>query len=131
MSESINISANINLAGLKHEIVKKGGKHLLVIPVEDNDLYHSKQRGNVYLKIVGFPFTSKLADSPDTHMFKKAVDSEVYSKMSEEDRRRVPVLGGGHLFGPGKSKLGSNPNAINTGYSSIIDSDEEGEDLPF
>lgn len=89
------VSININLFKLKNTGIteltgkSKVTKRCLVIPIDDNELYTSEK--GVYLNLMAFP-TDKVENQ--THMIKQSFDKERLERMTEEERRAIPILGG-------------------------------------
>ncbi|QIL40998.1 hypothetical protein G7074_18030 [Pedobacter sp. HDW13] len=115
------ISTKINLAGLKHsvrEIKGQGGKMVkcLVIPIEINNLYQGEK--GVYLDLEGFEIRNKVGDSKDTHLVKQSLPKELYNKLTDEQKKAIPLLGSHILWGGG------------IGDAQINEQNED-DDLPF
>ena len=117
-----NISTKINLAGLKHSVRtikgKTGDLECLIIPIEANNLF--KGTKGVYLDLQGFEIKNKVNDSKDTHLVKQSLMKEVYEKLSDEDKKAMPVLGS-HTLWSGSGSLGD----------SVLNTQQENDDLPF
>jgi len=119
-----NISTKINLRQLKN-IVKtmkrKDGSEVecLIIPIESNHLFKSEK--GVYLDLIGFGFDNKIEDSKDTHLVKQSLPKELFDKMSEEDKKSMPILGNHVVWGR------SEPEPQNA----QIEEGEVPDDLPF
>lgn len=96
------ISTKINLRQLK-SIVKpmkrKDGSMVdcLVIPIKPNQLYQSEKA--VYLDLIGFEFQNNIDDSKDTHLVKQSLPKEVFEKMTDEDKKKMPILGNHIVWG--------------------------------
>lgn len=90
-----NISTKINLAALKNATILKMDKTQLdciIIPIEQNHLYKS-DKGAVYLDLVGFELNNPKQDQKDTHLVKQSLPKDVLSKLSDEEKKAMPILG--------------------------------------
>lgn len=65
-------------------------KCCLCIPIEDSGLYLGKK--GCYLTLSAYELQNPKFD--DTHCLKVAYDREAYDKMSDEERRQIPIIGG-------------------------------------
>jgi hypothetical protein len=113
-----NISAKVNLRQLKHKVVEKDGKRYIVLAVESNHLFVGEK--GIYLDLQGFEIKNKQDDSKDTHIVKQSLPKDVYSKMTDEQKKATPILGNMILWGGGSH---SEPDPVDDG--SLPD------DLPF
>ena len=97
------ITGKLNLAALIHvkmEVNGKQGKTAgIFLPIKNNSLFEGKE-GAVYLDIVGFEY--KEPKDFATHMIKQSFSKEALGKMSDEEKKALPILGnvkvgdGGH-----------------------------------
>ena len=75
---------------------KTGAKKGIFIPVDDNSIFVSTDENNkaksAYLDFVAFE-TKKLGKFGDTHMIKQSLGKDAHSKMSNEEKRAIPILG--------------------------------------
>ena len=75
---------------------KTGTKKGIFIPVDDNSIFVSTDENNkaksAYLDFVAFE-TKKLGKFGDTHMIKQSLGKDAHSKMSNEEKRAIPILG--------------------------------------
>ena len=90
-----NISSKINLGALICQIKNvegKGGKPVkcIIIPIEANHLFEGKNDA-VYLDTIGFPLAN--STGKDTHLIKQSLPKDVQDKMSDADKRAMPILG--------------------------------------
>ncbi len=120
-----NISTKINLAGLKNAAIITSGKNkdveCILIPINQNHLFKS-DKGAVYLDLQGFEYKSTKADSKDTHLVKQSLPKEIFSAMSDEEKKAMPILGNHIVWG--ESGGGARTEA---GAVTVADPD----DLPF
>ena len=102
-----NISTKINLAGLKNAAIIKSGKNkdvdCILIPIAQNNLFKS-EKGAVYLDLQGFEYKSQKEGSKDTHLVKQSLPKEVFDKMSDEDKKAMPILGNHIVWGGGSTQ---------------------------
>ena len=116
-----NISTTINLAATKHAIKKmknKAGEQIdcIVIPIKDNNLFHS-EKGGVYLNLIGFPV--KEVKQNQTHIVKESFKKETLEAMTEEQRNNLPIFGNHSVLS-------------RTATGEVVEvSSEEDDDLPF
>ena len=97
-----NISTKINLRQLKNirkTMKRKDGSEVecLIIPIEPNHLYKTEK--GAYLDLIGFSFDNKIEDSKDTHLVKQSLPKEVFEKMTEEEKKAIPVIGNHIVWG--------------------------------
>ena len=97
-----NISTKINLAGLKNAAIIKSGKNkdvdCILIPIAQNNLFKS-EKGAVYLDLQGFEYKSQKEGSKDTHLVKQSLPKEVFDKMSDDEKKAMPILGNHIVWG--------------------------------
>ena len=90
------ISTKINLRQLKNVVKKmkrQDGSEVdcLVIPIKANNLFQSEKA--VYLDLIGFDFENKIQDSKDTHLVKQSLPKELFEKMTDEQKKAMPIVG--------------------------------------
>lgn len=117
-----NISIKLNLAGLKHAVRKEKGKtgevECLIIPIEANNLYRGEK--GMYLDLQASEIKNKREGSKDTHLVKQSLPKEVYSAMSDEDKKAMPILGNAILWG----------GSSYSNEAAVVEVDDD-SDLPF
>lgn len=90
------ISTKINLAALKNAAIITSGKNkdvdCILIPIAQNHLFRS-DKGGVYLDLIGFETPSDKRKGKDTHLVKQSLSKEVQDKMTEEEKKLMPILG--------------------------------------
>jgi hypothetical protein len=120
-----NVSIKLNLASLTHALMKseKTGKPLLVIPIEENNLFQS-EKGNIYLDLIAFPVKNPTKDQ--THIVKQSLSKEVRASMSEEAQKNQPIIGNLKLWDESGTHGETEPN--NAAPGTIADGVNE---LPF
>lgn len=99
------------LNGVK--IVEINGKQYVQIPVEDNPLYVSDKTNGAYLDLVVTSyFTPKYGA---THYIKPSINREDYLKMSQAQRKNIPIVGTLMPLGtPVNQQIQENQNKIIT-----------------
>ena len=121
------ISVKIDLRQLKHIVQKlkrKDGTEVecLTIPITENNLFKGEK--GVYLDLTAFELKEKRADSKDTHLVKQSLPKEVFEKMTDEEKRALPILGNAIVW----ERQESTPNVIQEAFEPVP---EETDDLPF
>jgi len=101
-----NISIKINLRQLRHtvkQMTKKDGSKVecLIIPIETNHLFKGEK--GVYLDLTAFPLKEAREGSKDTHLVKQTLPKEVYSAMTEEQKKETPIFGNAILWSGGEA----------------------------
>lgn len=96
-----NFQGNFDFLKLKNACIinvkgKTGEKQGVFVPIEDNKLFLSKDESNrakgAYLNFVAFE-NKHPGKFGDTHMIKRSFDKDTRSKMSEEEKRAIPIIG--------------------------------------
>jgi len=118
------IGGKLNLGALHHVIMTKKGKdkqdvECIVIPIETNNLFKGKE-GAVYLDIIAFDV--KDSKFGDTHLVKQSLPKEIRDKMSEEEVKKMPIIGNLKVLAPKEVS-----NNATDGGGAISEED----DLPF
>jgi hypothetical protein len=119
-----NFLGKINLATLKHVIQEKKNKagepvKCVVIPIEQNRLFHSVEKGNIYLDFVAWESDKDF----QSHSIQQSIPKEEREAMSEEERKAIPYLGSLNEMSGG----GAKPQTQTADVSASDDDD----DLPF
>lgn len=119
------ISGKLNLLNL-HGVVKmikgqSGMVECIVIPLEINSLFKGEK--GIYLDIIAFEVdpAKRNAESKDTHLIKQSFPKDVRDLMSEDDLKKLPILGNLQVWG---ESSGSAPVSSSQTLS-------EEDDLPF
>ena len=118
-----NYRGKINLATLKHVIQEKKNKagesiKCIVLPIDQNHLFHSADKGNIYLDFVAWESDKDF----QSHSVQQSLPKEVREAMSEEERKAIPFLGSLNEMGGGSQQQTQKAD---------IASNEEEDDLPF
>src|SRR4030042_3150135 len=97
------ISGKLNLLNL-HGVVKmikgkSGMVECLVIPLEINSLFKGEK--GIYLDIIAFEIdpAKRSAESKDTHLVKQSFPKDVRDLMSEDDLKKLPIMGNLQVWG--------------------------------
>lgn len=96
-----NFQGKLDFLKLKNACVisvngKSGAKKGVFVPIEDNGLFVTTDENN---KAKGAYFNFAVFENKqptkfgDTHMIKQSLDKDTRSKMSEEERRSIPIIG--------------------------------------
>lgn len=92
------MEVSVNLTKLKHVIKviegKSGPVECLIIPVKENNLYEGKE-GIRCLNLKAWAVKEPKTENrkTNTHILKQTVGKEAYEKMTEEEKRDMPILG--------------------------------------
>jgi len=118
------ISTKVNLAALKNAAIIKSGKNkdvdCILIPIDQNHLFKS-EKGAVYLDLQGFELKNPKEGSKDTYLVKQSLPKEVFTKMTDEEKNAMPILGNHIVWG------GAGAERTETGAKEAASED----DLPF
>ena len=117
------ISGKINLLQL-HAVRKMitgaaGLVECLVIPIEKNKLFIGEK--GVYLDLIAFEIEKPKEGSKDTHLVKQSFSKEVREAMSEDELKKMPILGNLQIW---SGSVESEPVSSN-------EVQDETSDLPF
>lgn len=128
-----NFQGNFDLLKLKNACIinvkgKTGEKQGVFVPIEDNKLFVSKDESNrakgAYLNFVAFEnkYPGKFGD---THMIKRSFDKDTRSKMSEEEKRAIPIIGNMKPM-----EFNNATHAVEAPVAPVVQ-EEEDDSLPF
>ena len=119
-------TSKINLAALKHVLMEQEGQNGKVlgvfIPIKANHLFHSAEKGNVYLDMISFDL--KEPKDNQTHLTKQSLPKDVRDAMTKEQQNEMPIIGSlNTAFGGGGAEVSNNaaPGVVV----------KEGDKLPF
>lgn len=89
------ISETLNLMQL-HAVRKMiagqlGPVDCIVIPIEKNKLFVGEK--GIYLNMICFGFTPKEVGDKRTHIVKQSFSKEIREAMTEEELKKLPILG--------------------------------------
>ena len=106
---------------------KTGEKKGVFVPIEDNGLFVTTDENN---KAKGAYFNFAVFENKyvgkygDTHMIKQSIDKDTRSKMSDEEKRAIPILGNMKPM-----ELQNASQAVEAPVAPVVH--EEEDDLPF
>ncbi|MEN6387147.1 MAG: hypothetical protein ABFD79_18365 [Phycisphaerales bacterium] len=96
-----NINGKINLMQLKAVRMTMKGKtgplDCVVLPIEANSLFVGDK--GIYLDIIAFEITNKKGESKDTHIVKQSLSKEIFEKMTDEQKKDMPIIGNLRVWG--------------------------------
>lgn len=121
-----NYSVKINLFKLrKVRFIKKDDDLFVCIPVKANSLFQGEK--GIYLECTSWQLQK--SEFGDTHMVKLSVNKEIYEKLTDEQKQKLPIIGSMRemLYGGSFDKNLQNDDfsAPPNNYSDVDD------DLPF
>lgn len=98
----------------------------LVIPIEENNIFISTDENNrpkaAYLDLTAWELKNPKYD--ETHMIKQSLPKEVREKMTDEEKKAIPILGGL------KPVIFESQNAASSCAAPIAQT-QNSDDLPF
>ncbi|MGN1219738.1 MAG: hypothetical protein ACI4TU_02215 [Candidatus Cryptobacteroides sp.] len=87
-----NYNIKIDLKKMKDVVFAKvDGRKSVIIPVDVNSEIFVGDKG-IYLNMTAFELRNP-SSYGDTHIIKPSVDKKEFEKMSEEQRKNLPILG--------------------------------------
>lgn len=105
---------------------KSGAKKGVFVPIEDNGLFVTTDENNkakgAYFNFAVFE-NKQVGKYGDTHMIKQSLDKDIRSKMSEEEKRAMPILGNMKPM-----ELQNASQAVEAPVAPLV---QEEDDLPF
>lgn len=120
-----SISIKLNLRQLKSAVrrmkSKSGEMDCLVIPIAENNLYMGEK--GVYLDCTAYELKDRKPDRKDTHLIRQSVPKDVFEKMTEAERKEIPIIGNATVWGYREPE----PQEFPVENYSVA----EDEDLPF
>lgn len=85
-----NFSVKINLFKLrKIKFIEKDGEKYVCIPCKANSLFQGEK--GIYLEATSWQLNN--SEYGESHMVKLSVNKEIYDKLTEEQRRKLPIIG--------------------------------------
>lgn len=82
--------AKLNKVGVAHIQGKTGKVKCVVIPVEENNIFLS-EKGGIYQDFSVFAMREEKYGQ--THIVKPSLSKEKYERMSEDERKAIPIIG--------------------------------------
>ena len=105
---------------------KTGEKKGVFVPIEDNDIFVTTDENNkakgAYFNFAVFE-NKQVGKYGDTHMIKQSIGKDARSKMSDEEKRAIPILGNMKPM-----ELQNAPQAVEAPVAPLV---QEEDDLPF
>lgn len=126
-----DFNGNLNLLKLKRAGImqiqgRTGVLRCLVIPVEDNNIFVTTDENNhpkaAYIDLTAWELKNPKYD--ETHMIKQSLPKEVRKKMTDEEKKAIPILGGL------KPVIFESQNAASSCAAPIAQT-QNSDDLPF
>ena len=108
------ITAKLNLRQLEHAIMKTPiGNEVIVIPIEKNNLFKGEK--GIYLDLVGFEIKKPGEGQKDTHILKQSFSKEKLEKMTDDEKKALPILGNATVMTGSGSRSEAEPKDANNG----------------
>lgn len=126
-----DFNGKLNLLKLKRAGImqiqgRTGVLRCLVIPVEDNNIFVTTDENNhpkaAYIDLTAWELKNPKYD--ETHMIKQSLPKEVREKMTDEEKKAIPILGGL------KPVISESQNAASSCAAPIAQT-QNSDDLPF
>lgn len=126
-----DFNGKLNLLKLKRAGImqiqgRTGVLRCLVIPVEDNNIFVTTDENNhpkaAYIDLTAWELKNPKYD--ETHMIKQSLPKEVREKMTDEEKKAIPILGGL------KPVIFESQNAASSCAAHIAQT-QNSDDLPF
>lgn len=93
------MEVSVNLSRLKHVVkTTKNAKgddiQVLILPIKENSLYMG-EKGSISLNIKAYEMKEPRVDGRKvtTHILKQSLGKEVYSTLTEEEKKELPIIG--------------------------------------
>lgn len=134
----MNFSININLSklpGAKLLNVRQGKdsdpQECIVIPVKDAQLFKGKK--GVYMDLIGIELHNP--QYKQTHFLKQNLEREIYEKMTDDQRKAMPIIGNMRPLGGETIEPEDTVDVVGeyVSYEEVTDplDSDESDDLPF
>ena len=118
------ILGKLNLGQLKGQVKVMQGQsgmiECLVLPIIQNNLFKGEK--GIYLDLIAFEIENKKGDSKDTHLVKQSLPKEVFEKMTDEQKKAMPIIGNLRVWDSTYSEAEPQTN---------MEPQAESDDLPF
>lgn len=116
-----NLTTKLNLAGLKHSRKLMNGKSgqidCLIIPINENHLFIGEK--GLYLDLKHYEIKKPKEGQTDSHLVKQSLPSEIYEKLTEQEKEAMPILGNTRTWTPQSNE------------PQLAEPQSEDDDLPF
>ena len=124
----MNMQVRINLTDIKGAAVVKDGKGNkgVFVPIESGLIEGKK---GVYLGINVYEYKNGTDRFGKTHYVKQNIPSDLYAKMSEQERRDLPFIGEGKTFGNAFQK--QQQAAPVQGSVTVVNANSDTDEIPF
>ena len=128
---SMNI--NLNFSKLGGIVETRNGKRVVVLPIEDNNIFIS-DKGGIYLNLQATPLKEEMYGQ--SHIIKNKLPRDKYLALSKQERDSIPIVGGIKpvIYNNQDNNSASGFNkkeSTSTSYSSPNNNNNSLEDLPF
>lgn len=126
-----NFQGKLDFLKLKNACVisvngKSGAKKGVFVPIEDNGIFVTTDENNkakgAYFNFAVFE-NKHVGKYGDTHMIKPSIDKDARSKMRDEEKRAIPILGNMKPM-----ELQNASQAVEAPTAPLV---QEEDDLPF
>ena len=107
---------------------KTGEKKGVFVPIEDNGLFVTTDENNkakgAYFNFAVFE-NKQVGKYGDTHMIKQSIDKDARSKMSDEEKRAMPIFGNMKPM-----EFNNSSQTVETPVAPLVQKEED-DSLPF
>lgn len=84
--------AKLDLSKLSNvQVRNEGGRKIVAIPADDNNLFISERTGSIYLDMVVNEYFEPKYGA--THYIKRNLSRDEYMKLSTEEKKNIPIVG--------------------------------------
>lgn len=108
---------------------KTGEKKGVFVPIEDNDIFVTTDENNkakgAYFNFAVFE-NKQVGKYGDTHMIKQSIGKDARSKMSDEEKRAMPIFGNMKPI-----EFNNATHAVEAPVETSSNKEEDSSDLPF
>lgn len=116
----------VNLKTLKDTgLVNVKGRKCVLIPVDGNGEIYVGEKG-IYLNLTAIEM-KQASQFGDTHFLKGNLDKDAFAKLTEEERKALPIVGNMRPIERRQAEQPAEPIAD----GDITPADDDEEDLPF
>ena len=116
-----NFSTKLNLASLKHTRkllkAKSGEIDCLIIPINENNLFKGEK--GLYLDLYHIQLKNPKEGQTNTHLVKQNLPKELYEKMTDEQKKEMPIIGSSTVWVPTSNE------------AELAEPIDDEDDLPF
>lgn len=133
-----DFSLNLNIRKLKSHVMKLKGKSgmidCVVLPIEANHMVTGNDGSYdaLYLNFNGHAIKNPAPNSKNTHLVKQNLPKDIYTLLSEEDRKNLPIVGNAIVWGSSRTSAPEDyPVEVPESNSGQENYTEDSNDLPF